>query len=368
VLLAAIAVAWAAPSIANAQASSLVVALPFDGNATDELLDSAYLSARAALVARGATVPERSTVRAALPVAPPTDRRGLVAFGRSMGGTHLLTGHVTPLTGQYNLELNLYELSTGRAARSTANVGLQEETEQIARMVADLFAPDAMQPTPEELAERDAERARREQAQREADEARRLEAERARAREAQARADEARRRAQAEAERRVTQRFAAGGVISVSLAGHLGGRLTAPASNRPPGAPAPTALAASLRTDALYAIAPSIGLELGAVVGVMTSPSVAALLGPTVRINLPTRGALPLRGSAGFAIGLFGNATGSQTSTLWMALDARAEYDLASTFSLFAGANLDVAPGALTNLSALVGARLRFGDPSPATP
>ncbi len=356
------------PSVACAQPSSLVVALPFDGNATDELLDAAYLATRSALVARGATVPERTTVRAALPVAPPTDRQGLVALGRSMGGTHVLTGHVTPLTGQYNLELTLYEIATGRAARVTGNVGFQAESERIAQMVAGLFAPDAMQPTPEELAEREAERLRQERARRDAEEARRQEAERARAREAQAREEEARRRALADSERRVAQRFAAGGVFSASLAGQFGGRLTAPAANRPPSAPAPTSLAVALRADALYAIAPSIGFEVGAVLGVMTSPSVAVLLGPTARINLPTRGPLPLRASAGLAIGLFGNASGSQTNTLWTAIDARAEYDFAPGVSAFAGASADIAPGALSNLSALVGARMRFGDPSPATP
>jgi hypothetical protein len=353
---------------AQAQSAQLVVAFPFDGNATDELLDTAYLAARAALVARGVTVPERSTVRQALPVAPPTDTNGIVAFGRSMGGTHVLVGHVTPLTGQYNLVLVLYDVSTSRSARVSENVGLQEETEQVAQMITRLFAPGAMQASPEELARIEAERVRQEEARRAAEEARRREEESRRQTEQRAREEEARRRAAAERERALAQRFAGGGVISASLAVQAGGRLTAPVGTRPPGAPAPTGLAAAFRAEGLYALAPGVGFELGGTLGVTSSPSVALLVGPVARINLPTRGAIPLRASAGVALGVYASTSGNQVATFWGALDARAEYDIVPAFSIFAGAVLDFAPGALTTLSGTAGVRLHFGEPAPATP
>jgi hypothetical protein len=358
--------AWT-PS-AQAQSAQLVVAFPFDGNATDELLDTAYLAARAALVARGATVPERSTVRQALPVAPPTDTNGIVAFGRSMGGTHVLVGHVTPLTGQYNLVLVLYDVSTSRSARVSENVGLQEETEQVAQMIARLFAPGAMQASPEELARIEAERVRQEEARRAAEEARRREEESRRQTEQRAREEEARRRAAADRERALAQRFAGGGVVSASLAVQAGGRLTAPVGTRPAGAPAPTGLAAAFRAEGLYALAPGVGFELGGTLGVTSSPSVAVVVGPVARINLPTRGAIPLRASAGVALGVYASTSGNQVATFWGALDARAEYDIVPAFSIFAGAVLDFAPGALTTLSGTAGVRLHFGEPAPATP
>lgn len=353
---------------AQAQTASMVVAFPFDGNATEELLDSSYLAARAALVARGATVPERTTVRAALPVAPPTDTSGIVAFGRSMGGTHVLTGRVTPLTGQYTLELRLYDVSNSRSATVSANVGLQEESEVIAGMVAQLFAPGAMQPSPEERARLEAEQRRLEEERRAREEQQRREQEEARRREQQAREAEAARRAEAERVRQLNNRFAAGGVVSTSLNVQIGTRLTAPVGTRPTGAPAPTALAAAFRAEGAYAVLPRYGLELGGALGFTTSPSVALLLAPVARLNLPARGALPLRGSAGLALGLYAATSGNQTATFWGALDLRAEYDIVPQFTVVAGGVVDFAPGALTTLSATLGVRLHFGDPSPTSP
>ncbi|MDP3274276.1 MAG: MAP7 domain-containing protein [Deltaproteobacteria bacterium] len=349
-----------------AQSATQVVAFPFDGNATMDLLDSAYLATRAALVARGATVPERATVRAALPVQPPTDTANIVTFGRGMGGTHVLIGHVTPLTGQYNLEMLLYDVATSRMARASRNIGLQEESEQITQMVAELFAPGAMQATPEELARIEAERvatAERERLARE--EQARVEAQR-RAEEQRAREAEAQRRAREALLQQDTRRFAGGGVISASLALQVGGRLTDPAGTRPVGAPAPTGLAAGLRTEVLYAIAPSFGLELGGVLGVTTSPSVAVLVGPGVRLNLPVRGAIPLRASIAAAVGLYASTSGNRATTLWTSLDARAEYDFAPAFSAFAGVTLDASPGALVTLTGTFGFRLHFGEASPS--
>lgn len=354
--------------VAQAQSAQLVVAFPFDGNATEELLDSSYLAARSALVARGATVPERTTVRAALPVAPPTDTAGIVAFGRSMGGTHVLTGHVTPLTGQYTLELRLYEVQTSRAATVSANVGFGEESEKIAQMVAQLFAPGALQASPEERARLEAEQRRAEEERRAREEQQRREQEEARRREQQAREDQARRRAEEERVRQLNNRFGAGGVIATSLNVQIGGRLTDPVGARPAGAPAPTGLAAAFRAEGSYAILPRYGLELGGTLGVTTSPSVAVLLAPVARLNLPARGALPLRGSAGLALGLYAATSGNQTTTFWGALDVRAEYDIVPQFTVVAGGVVDFAPGALTTLGATVGVRLHFGDPSPTSP
>lgn len=367
-LCAAVATTVCATPSAQAQSAQLVVAFPFSGNATEELLDTSYLAARAALVARGVTVPERTTVRAALPVAPPTDTAGIVAFGRSMGGTHVLTGRVTPLTGQYNLELRLYDVSNSRTATVTENVGLQEESEVIAQMVARLFAPGAMQPSPEEQARLDAERRRQEEERRAAEEARRREEQAAREREQQARAQEARRREEAERLRQLNNRFAAGGLVSVSLNGQVGGRVTAPAGTRPAGAPTPTALAAGFRAEGSYAVAPRWGIEVGGTIGVTTSPSIAVLLAPVARINLPARGPLPLRGSVGLAAGLYAATSGNQIATLWAALDARAEYDIVPAFTLVAGAVVDIAPGALVTIGGTLGVRLHFGEPSPTTP
>ncbi|MFO0557299.1 MAG: hypothetical protein U0269_04720 [Polyangiales bacterium] len=354
--------------VAQAQTASLVVAFPFEGNATEDLLDSSYLAARAALVARGATVPERTTVRAALPVAPPTDTNGIVAFGRSMGGTHVLTGRVTPLTGQYTLELRLYDVSNSRSATVSENVGLAEETEVIARMVAQLFAPGAMQPSPEERARLEAEQRRLEEERRAREEQQRREQEEARRREQQAREQEAQRRAEAERVRQLNNRFAAGGVVSASLNVQIGTRLTAPVGMRPAGAPAPTALAAAFRAEASYAVLARYGLEVGGTLGFTTSPSVALLIAPVARLNLPARGAIPLRGSAGLALGLYASTSGNQVTTFWGALDLRAEYDIVPQFTVVAGGVVDFAPGALTTLGATLGVRLHFGDPSPTSP
>jgi hypothetical protein len=353
---------------AQPQTASLVVVFPFEGHATEELLDSAYLAVRAALVARGATVPERSTVRAALPVAPPTDTNGIVAFGRSMGATHVLTGRVTPLTGQYTLELRLYEVSTARSATVAESVGLAEEEVVIARMVAQLFAPGAMQPSPEERARLEEEQRRLEQERRAREEQQRRERDEARRREQRAREQEAQRRAEAERVRQLHNRFAAGGVVSTSVHIQLGTRLTAPVGTRPAGAPAPTALAAAFRAEASYAVLARYGLEVGGTLGVFTSPAIALLIAPVVRLNLPVRGAIPLRGSAGVALGLYANTSGAQVTTFWGALDVRAEYDIVSQFTVVAGGVVDVAPGALSTLCATLGVRLHFGDPSPTSP
>jgi hypothetical protein len=353
---------------AQAQSAALVVAFPFEGNATEELLDTSYLAARAALVARGATVPERTTVRAALPVAPPTDTNGIVAFGRSMGGTHVLTGRVTPLTGQYTLELRLFDVANSRMATVSENVGLQEETEVVAAMVARLFAPGAMQPSPEERARLEAEQRRQQEEQRAREEAQRREREESQRREQRAREEEAQRRAEAERVRQLSNRFAAGGVVAASLNFQVGTRLTAPAGTRPAGAPAPTALAAAFRAEGTYAVVPRVGFEVGGTLGFTTSPSVALLLAPVARINLPARGSLPLRGSAGLALGLYASTSGNQATTFWGALDLRAEYDIVPQFTVVAGGVVDFAPGALVTLGATLGVRLHFGDPSPASP
>ncbi len=353
------------PRVALAQSGVLVVAIPFDGNATDELLDGAFLAARASLVARGYAVTERDVVRSALGVARPTEHAAIVSFGRSMGGTHVLTGHVTPLTGQYNLELLLLDVATSRFARSSRNVGFSEEQTVIAEMVASLWAPGAMQPSADEQARLDAERRRLE------DEQRRLEAERLRLEEQQRL--EAQQRAQREAQARLEQerqraignRFAGGGVLGLGLTFQVGTRLNEAAA-RPAGAPPTTALTSAFRVDGLYALAPRLGLEGGASIWMVTSPMVAVGLAGAMRVNLPVRPSVPVRASLGATAGLFAGISGNRATTFWGGLDARAEYDIAPQFSLYAGGAVDVAPGAITVLTAQVGFRLHVGAHAPS--
>jgi hypothetical protein len=284
-----------------------------------------------------------------------------------MGGTHVLTGRVTPLTGQYNLELRLYDVSNSRSATVSENVGLQEESEVVARMVARLFAPDAMQPSPEERERLEAERRRQEEERRAREEAQRREQAESAQREQRAREEEARRRAEAERVRQLNNRFAAGGRVALSVVAQLGARVTAPPSPRPAGAPQPTALAAAFRAEGMYAIVPQYGIELGGALGFTTSPAVALLLAPAARLHVPTRGAVPLRASVGLAAGLYASTSGNQVTTFWGAVDARAEYDVIPALTLVAGGVADFAPGALVTLGATVGVRVRFGEPSPTT-
>ena len=87
------------------------------------MLHEAEDGVRNGLLARGTPGPDRTTVTNALGVSPPTDSAGTLAFGRSMGATHVLTGRVTPLTGQYNLELHLYDVARpGGWPRSSATL------------------------------------------------------------------------------------------------------------------------------------------------------------------------------------------------------------------------------------------------------
>lgn len=353
------------PSIAHAQSGTLVVALPFAGNATEDLLDSAYQATRVALAARSYPVTERATVRAALPVAVPTDTANLVAFGRAMGGTHVLVGHVTPLTGQYNLELILYEVATSRSARVTRNVGFSEEGVEVAEMVAGLWLPAAMQASPEELARIEAERVRLEQERQRIEAERLQQIERDRLLAQQRVANEARERAERERQQRIGNRFAGHGNLALGLTVQIGARLNG-ASDRPAGAPPSTALTSAFRIDGLYAFAPAIGLEAGASVWMVSSPMVAVGFAGAMRLNVPVRPAIPLRASIGATAGLFAGISGNRATTFWGGLDARAEFDIAPVFSVYAGGALDVAPGAITVLTAQVGFRLHLGAHAPA--
>jgi hypothetical protein len=376
VLLASLALAGAAavtatPSVAEAQTGALVVQMPFEGDATEELLHEVEDAVRGALLTRGFQGPDRSTVRGAMGVAPPTDTAGIVGFGRSMGGTHVLTGRVTPLTGQYNLELRLYEVATQRMAQQARNVGRGDDA-AIAEMVAALFAPGALQPSPEERARQEAERQQQEAERRAEEERRRAEEHRRREEEARRRAEEERRRHEAEERTRRVYRYAEAGPISLGGAVVLGGRVSAVA-NRATSLPPPESLAAGLRLEGGYAVLPAFGLEVGGALLALGSPTNAFAVGPAARLALPARGFIPLRGSAGVALGLFQGLSGARATSAWVALDARAEYDVGNV-TLFAGVVLDSMPGVLGTLAGVAGARFRFGEteappavPSPST-
>lgn len=355
----------AAPSGAPSAQSVLLVQMPFDGDATPDLLQIAEDSTRNALLARGSQGPDRSTVRSALPASTPADTAGLVAFGRSMGATHVLTGRVAPLSGQYNLELHLYDVATSRMATQQRNLGDGEEATVLPQMLAALFAPGAMQPSPEEQARAEAERRAREAqaAQRVRDEADR------RAREARARADEAqRRREEAERNRRV-YRLDEGGPWSLGGALEIGGRftpVTLPNGHPPPAGHAGSPLLFAIRVEGLYAALPAYGLEAGATAGLVFAPTSAFAAGATGRFWLPFRAYVPLRAGIGITAGIFQGITGARATTAWLSFDLRGEYDVSANVSLWAAAVIDSVPGLFGSLAGLAGVRVHFGADSTA--
>lgn len=360
-----------APSLAAAQqpgAGQMVVVLPFSGRATQDVLTEAEDAVRAALLSRGAQAPDRATVNQALGVTPPTDAANVVAFARGMGGTHAVTGVVTPLAGQFNLALTLYEVSSGRSARREANVGHGEQP-AVDALMGQLFAPDALgaaPPTPvdPEAARRAEEERRRAEEQRRADEARRAEEARRQAATAAQRAREAYERAHP------LRSFDAGGPIALGARLTIGAVLsgTRESATVPPGGtqpPEPTSLAAALRLEGGYAIRAVPGLEVYGGVMVSMSPSSALGFGAGAEFTFPARSRLGLRATAGVLVGLFQGLSGARITSAWLAPHVRAEYALSQAVAVNAGLELDVVPGSdggFTALSALVGVRFRMGD------
>jgi hypothetical protein len=264
------------------------------------------------------------------------------------------------LSGQYTLTLTLIEGNTGRSARQERNVPEDEAGPTVASMLDALFAPNAMGPAPEDP-----------EARRRADE------------EARQRAEaEARRAADEEARRRaaavtpppattpaVTRDFDARSPLSIGLALMPGGRISdgraAPTNLISRTAPSePGAGAFLLRAEVGYSIRSVRGLEVVGALGFMTTPSAAMFLGGGAQFTFPASSRLPIRGTAGVALGLFQGFSGARVTTLWLNPFVRAEYTFGSSpFSAFAGLSFDIAPagdGGVTTLTAMLGARFRI--------
>jgi hypothetical protein len=335
----------------------------FTGNASDGYLQGVAGVVRGSLVARGSVVATRTQVNEAIGVSPPT---GVLDLARRIGHaniTHLLQGEVRLLSGQYTLTLTLVEGNTGRSARQERIVHEDDAGPTVASMLDALFAPNAMGPAPEDP-----------EARRRADE------------EARQRADaEARRAADEEARRRaaavtpprattpatpaVTREFDARGPLSLGLALMPGGRISdgraAPTNLLSRTAPSePGAGAFLLRAEVGYSIRSVRGLEVVGALGFMTTPSAAMFVGGGAQFTFPASSRLPLRGTAGVALGLFQGFSGARVTTLWLNPFVRAEYTFGSSpVSAFAGLSFDIAPagdGGVTTLTAMLGARFRI--------
>ncbi|MEZ4390447.1 MAG: hypothetical protein R3A48_05070 [Polyangiales bacterium] len=368
--LGALPLAFAAPARAQPAPSALpgqgtVVAVQdFTGAGSDGFLQGVAGVVRGSLVARGSSVATRTDLNEAIGVSPPTS---VLDLARRIGQahiTHLLQGEVRPLSGQYTLSLTLIEGGTGRSARQERIVHEDDAGPTVASMLDALFAPNAMSPPPEDPAER----ARAEaEARRLADEA----AARARAEEEARRlAEQAQRLAQPRATPEApARRFDERGPLSVGVGLLLGGRVSAgraaPTNLLSPTAPSdPSTFAMLLRAEVAYSIRAVPGLEVLGAIGVMTSPTTAFHVGGGAQFTFPASARLPLRGTAGVALGLFQGASGARATTVWINPFARAEYTFgASPWSAFAGLSVDIAPadeGGVTTLSALLGARFRI--------
>jgi hypothetical protein len=332
----------------------------FTGNASDGYLQGVAGVVRGSLVARGSIVATRTQVNEAIGVSPPT---GLLDLARRIGQasiTHLLQGEVRLLSGQYTLTLTLVEGNTGRSARQERIVHEDDAGPTVASMLDALFAPNAMGPAPEDP-----------EARRRADE------------EARQRAEaEARRVAEEDARRpaaavtpppattpAVTRDFDARGPLSVGLALMPGGRISdgraAPTNLISRTAPSePGAGAFLLRAEVGYSIRSVRGLEVVGALGFMTTPSAAMFLGGGAQFTFPASSRLPIRGTAGVALGLFQGFSGARVTTLWLNPFVRAEYTFGSSpLSAFAGLSFDIAPagdGGVTTLTAMLGARFRI--------
>jgi len=346
----------------NVPPGTLVVQLPFSGEADADLLRTAEDAARSALLARGAQGPDRSTVARALAGdAPPTEPERIRAFARTMGATHVLTGSVRPLAGQYNLTLTLYEANGAGSAQNVANMGDGDEGTVVPGMLDGLFAPGAMQAA--------ANAAARAQAERDAAVARQA-AEEARVAEEARTSEErellARDRARREREAREREArmyaFAEGGSLALGGAVEVGGRITA-GPTRSMVAP----VLAAVRLEGHYAVLPAYGLELGGLVVIDGWPTQAFAAAASARWSAPFRALVPVRGTLGASFGFFQGLTGSRGTAPFVSLELRAEYDAVPTVSFFVGGALDSAVGVFGGLGIVGGVRVRLGAATPAS-
>lgn len=364
--LAAPATAFAQP-VANAvPTQSTVAVLPFTGNATQDLIDDAEAVVRNALLTRGATVSERSAVMMALGVDAPRDARNVATFGRNLRATHVLSGTVRPLSGQYVLTLTITEAATARAATREENVGGDTASATIRSMLEQLFDPASLGPAPVDPEE---ERRRREAEERRAAE------ERQRAEQQRRDAEAQRRRAEEERQRAFEaanplRPYAAGGPFAIGVQLHLGGLASdtraTPTMVRPGGQlTEPSSLAFMLRVEGAYALRAVSGLEVVAAAMLMTTPTTALGLGAGAQFTFPSTGRGRFRATGGAVIGLFQGLSGAQITTAWVAPYARAQFDITPTVAAVAGLALDVAPGdngGVTTLTVTAGARFRLGN------
>ncbi|MBI5517196.1 MAG: hypothetical protein HY909_25680 [Deltaproteobacteria bacterium] len=347
-------------------AGQTVVVLPFSGQASEALRSDVEDAVHNALLARGARVPQRSEVLGAIGVAAPQDPGAIVLLARNMGGTHVVTGIVRPLAGQYNLSLTLYEVPSGRNARQEGNIGQDDAQASLGPLLEALFSPNALSapaPDPEEL--------RRQEEARQREEARRREEEARQREEARRRQEEEARRRQSQWERdHPLRRFDDGGPFSLGLRLGVGGLLVGtrevpavPAGT--PAPPAPTSTVFTLRADGTLALRALSGLELLGSLELMTSPTAAVGLGAGAQWNLPASSRSRFRASAGLVLGLWQGVTGARLTSVWIAPHARAEVTLLQGVAAYGGLELDLVPGSNGGLVSLVvglGVRLRLGN------
>lgn len=360
-----------APSTASAQtpaqnaASRVVVLLPFEGSATQDLVADAEATVRGALIARGARLPDRAAINLGLGLSPPSDTAALARAAQGMGATQVIRATLRPLTGQYNLSLTLVDAASGRTATREESIPAEGSGEVVGRMLDALLDPANWSAPPVDPAiarEAEARRLAEEEAarQRQATEA---EAARRRAEE------EARRLREAEERAHPVRGYADGGPFSAGLSLVAGGRLSG--VRQPSGmvlsgnAPAEASSAAvALRAEGSYAIGAVPGLEAAAALMILTTPTTAVGLGAGAQFTFPSSGRLPLRGTAGLLLGLWQGVSGARATTLWLNPYVRAEWGFSPMVQAFIGLSLDVAPadnGGLTALGVMAGVRFRFG-------
>ncbi len=362
-----------APSTAAAQtavpaqpaAGRVVVLLPFEGSATQDLVADAEATVRGALLARGARLPDRAAINLGLGLTPPGDTAALARAAQGMGATQVIRATLRPLTGQYNLSLTLVDAATVRTATREESIPAEGSGEVIGRMLDALLDPANWSEPPADPAlarEAEARRLAEEEAarQRQATEA---EAARRRAE------DEARQRREADERAHPVRGYADGGPFSAGLSLVAGGRLSG--VRQPSGmvlsGNAPTeasSAAVALRAEGSYAINAVPGLEAAAAFMILTTPTTAVGLGAGAQFTFPSSGRLPLRGTAGLLLGLWQGVSGARATTLWLNPYVRAEWGFTPMVQAFVGLSLDVAPadnGGLTALGVMAGVRFRFG-------
>jgi hypothetical protein len=358
---------WLAPATAGAQpvapaAQRVVVLLPIEGSATQDLVADAESTLRGSLLARGARLPDRAAINLGLGLSPPTDAGALARAAQGMGATQVIRAALRPFAGQYNLSLSLVDAASGRTATREESIHHEDAGEVVGRMLDALLDPAnwSAPPVDPTLA-------------REAEARRLAEGEAARQR-ATTEAEAARRQREAEALAHPVRGYADGGPWAVGLSLVAGGRLSgvrAPSGMVLSGnAPAEASSAAvALRAEGAYALGALRGLEVAAAVMVLTTPTSAVGFGAGAQYTFPSSGRLPLRGTGGGLVGVWLGVAGARPTTLWLNPYVRAEWGFTPTVQAFLGLSLDVAPadnGGVTALGVMAGVRFRLGATAPA--